>query len=107
MFLVLAAVSFLTWPEIDAVLAAPDRNTRAGRRDHTFLFVEQHNRAQTGSKDHAKRHCESDTFRNLRICATIRTLFFYVPDVHKDRVPEHLHGYGQRVSISILPESRS
>jgi site-specific recombinase XerD len=32
-------VSFLTRPEIDAVLAAPDRNTWAGRRDHTFLFV--------------------------------------------------------------------
>jgi integrase len=32
-------VSFLTRPEIDAVLAAPDRNTRAGRRDHTFLLV--------------------------------------------------------------------
>ena len=32
-------VSFLTRPEIDAVLAAPDRNTWAGRRDHTFLLV--------------------------------------------------------------------
>ena len=32
-------VTFLTRPEIDAVLAAPDRNTWAGRRDHTFLFV--------------------------------------------------------------------
>jgi hypothetical protein len=29
--------SFLTRPEIDAVLAAPDRNTWAGRRDHIFL----------------------------------------------------------------------
>jgi site-specific recombinase XerD len=26
-------------PEIDAVLAAPDRNTWAGRRDHIFLHV--------------------------------------------------------------------
>jgi integrase len=32
-------ISFLTRPEIDAVLAAPDRNTWAGRRDHTFLLV--------------------------------------------------------------------
>ncbi len=32
-------VSFLTRPEIDAVLAAPDRNTWAGRRDHIFLLV--------------------------------------------------------------------
>src|ERR1700676_4980127 len=32
-------VSFLTRPEIDAVLNAPDRNTWAGRRDHTFLLV--------------------------------------------------------------------
>src|SRR5215831_10950767 len=32
-------VSFLTRPEIDAVLAAPDRNTWAGRRDRTFLLV--------------------------------------------------------------------
>ena len=32
-------VSFLTRPEIDAVLAAPDRNTWAGRRDHAFLLV--------------------------------------------------------------------
>jgi integrase/recombinase XerD len=32
-------VSFLTRPEIDAVLAAPDRNTWAGHRDHIFLLV--------------------------------------------------------------------
>src|SRR5438445_1619490 len=32
-------VGFLPRPEIDAVLAAPDRNTWAGRRDHTFLLV--------------------------------------------------------------------
>jgi integrase/recombinase XerD len=32
-------VNFLTRTEIDAVLAAPDRNTWAGRRDHTFLLV--------------------------------------------------------------------
>ena len=32
-------VSFLTRPEIDAVLAAPDRNTWAGRRDHIFILV--------------------------------------------------------------------
>ena len=32
-------VGFLTRPEIDAVLAAPDRHTWAGRRDHAFLLV--------------------------------------------------------------------
>jgi site-specific recombinase XerD len=32
-------VSFLTRPELDAVLAAPDRTTWAGRRDHAFLLV--------------------------------------------------------------------
>jgi hypothetical protein len=32
-------VSFLTQPEIDAVLAAPERNTWAGRKDHTLLLV--------------------------------------------------------------------
>jgi integrase/recombinase XerD len=32
-------VSFLTRPEIEAVLSAPDRNTWAGRRDHIFLLV--------------------------------------------------------------------
>ena len=32
-------VGFLTRPEIDAVLAAPDRHTWIGRRDHAFLLV--------------------------------------------------------------------
>ena len=32
-------VSFLTRPEIDALLAAPDRNTWLGRRDHTLLLT--------------------------------------------------------------------
>ena len=32
-------VGFLTRPEMEALLAAPDRNTWAGRRDHTFLMV--------------------------------------------------------------------
>jgi site-specific recombinase XerD len=37
-------VSFLTQPEIDALLAAPDISTWGGRRDRTFLLVA----AQTG-----------------------------------------------------------
>jgi len=32
-------VCFLTQPEIDALLAAPDRSTRTGRRDHALLVV--------------------------------------------------------------------
>jgi integrase/recombinase XerD len=32
-------VGFLTRPEINAMLAAPDRNTWAGRRDYTFLLL--------------------------------------------------------------------
>jgi integrase/recombinase XerD len=32
-------VGFLTRPEIDALLAAPDRNTWIGRRDHVLLLV--------------------------------------------------------------------
>jgi len=32
-------VSFLTRPEVDALLAAPDRKTWFGRRDHAFLLV--------------------------------------------------------------------
>jgi len=34
-----ALVSFLTRPEIDALLSAPDRNTWAGRRDHALMLV--------------------------------------------------------------------
>jgi len=34
-----AIVSFLTQPEIDALLAAPDRTTWQGRRDHALLVV--------------------------------------------------------------------
>ncbi|XEN34809.1 site-specific recombinase XerD (plasmid) [Ensifer sp. WSM1721] len=37
-------VNFLTRPEVDALLAAPDRSTWSGRRDHTFLLVAE----QTG-----------------------------------------------------------
>jgi site-specific recombinase XerD len=32
-------VAFLTRPEIDAILAAPDRGSRTGRRDHALLTV--------------------------------------------------------------------
>jgi integrase/recombinase XerD len=39
-----AIVNFLTAEQIDALLAAPDRNTRAGRRDHALLMLA----AQTG-----------------------------------------------------------
>src|SRR5215472_19126667 len=34
-----ALVGFLTRPEIEALLAAPDRTTWLGRRDHTFLLT--------------------------------------------------------------------
>jgi site-specific recombinase XerD len=34
-----AQIEFLTGPEIEALLAAPDRNTRTGRRDRTLLLV--------------------------------------------------------------------
>jgi site-specific recombinase XerD len=34
-----ASVSFLTPPEVAALLAAPDRGTWEGRRDHALLFV--------------------------------------------------------------------
>src|SRR5216683_4957459 len=37
-------VSFLTRPEVDALLAAPDRHTWSGRRDHAFILTA----AQTG-----------------------------------------------------------
>ena len=33
------AVPFLTRPEVDALLAAPDQRTWSGRRDHAFLLV--------------------------------------------------------------------
>jgi site-specific recombinase XerD len=32
-------VRFLTRPEVDALLAAPDQRTWSGRRDHAFLLV--------------------------------------------------------------------
>lgn len=32
-------VSFLTRPEVDALLAAPDQSTWSGRRDHAFVLV--------------------------------------------------------------------
>jgi integrase/recombinase XerD len=32
-------ISYLTEPEIDALLAAPDRSTRTGRRDHALLLL--------------------------------------------------------------------
>ena len=39
-----ALVTWLTEPEVDALLAAPDKATRAGRRDHAMLTLA----AQTG-----------------------------------------------------------
>ena len=32
-------IHFLTPPEVDALLAAPDQGTWSGRRDHAFLLV--------------------------------------------------------------------
>jgi site-specific recombinase XerD len=32
-------VNFLTRPEVDALLAAPDQSTWSGRRDHAFLLL--------------------------------------------------------------------
>ena len=32
-------ISYLTEPEIDALLAAPDRSTWTGRRDHALLLL--------------------------------------------------------------------
>ena len=34
-----ALVCFLTVPEVDAMLASPDRSTRIGRRDHALLLI--------------------------------------------------------------------
>src|ERR1700680_2984965 len=34
-----AQIAFLTGPEIEALLAAPDQRTWSGRRDHAFLLV--------------------------------------------------------------------
>lgn len=34
-----AVVTFLTGPEVDALVAAPDRSTWTGRRDHALLLV--------------------------------------------------------------------
>jgi integrase/recombinase XerD len=34
-----AMVTYLTEPEMEALLAAPDRSTRIGRRDHTLLLL--------------------------------------------------------------------
>ena len=34
-----ATITYLTRPEIDALLAAPDQTTRTGRRDHALLLV--------------------------------------------------------------------
>ncbi|MEJ2607801.1 MAG: tyrosine-type recombinase/integrase, partial [Anaerolineales bacterium] len=33
------SVSFLSRPEVDALLAAPDRDTWSGRRDHAFILT--------------------------------------------------------------------
>jgi len=37
-----AVVSFLTRPEVDALLATPDQRTWSGRRDHAFLLTAVH-----------------------------------------------------------------
>jgi site-specific recombinase XerD len=34
-----ALISYLTEPEVDALLAAPDRSTWTGRRDHVLLLM--------------------------------------------------------------------
>jgi integrase/recombinase XerD len=43
-----AIVAYLTEPEINALLAAPDRTTWLGRRDHTLLLVAIHTGLRAG-----------------------------------------------------------
>jgi integrase/recombinase XerD len=49
-------ISYLTEPEIDALLAAPDRSTPTGRRDHALLLLA----VQTGLRvsELASLHCQ-------------------------------------------------
>ncbi len=59
-------VGFLTRPEIEALLAAPDLNTWAGRRDRTFLLVA----VQTGLRLSEMTSLRiEDGFGNWRACA--------------------------------------
>ena len=53
-------VGFLTRPEIDALLAAPNRHTWIGRRDHTLLLTA----IQTGLR--YRDHFDSTTRRHPR-----------------------------------------
>ena len=50
-------ISYLTDPEIDALLAAPDRSTWTGRRDHALLLVA----VQTGLRASSSRACAART----------------------------------------------
>jgi Phage integrase, N-terminal SAM-like domain len=50
-------ISYLTEPEIDALLAAPDRSTPTGRRDHALLLLA----VQTGSGPPSSRACAAKT----------------------------------------------
>lgn len=43
-----AIVDYLTEPETDALLAAPDRTTWLGRRDHTLLLIATHTGLRAG-----------------------------------------------------------
>jgi site-specific recombinase XerD len=49
-------INYLTKPEIDALLAAPDRSTPTGRRDHALLLLA----VQTGlrASERASLRCQ-------------------------------------------------
>ena len=49
-------VGFLTRPEIDALLAAPDRHTWLGRRDHAFLLVAVQTGLRLSEMTQLRRH---------------------------------------------------
>jgi site-specific recombinase XerD len=52
-------VNFLTRPEVDALLAAPDRSTWSGRRDHAFLLVAVQTGLRLSEITGLKRDCGS------------------------------------------------
>ena len=55
-------VTFLTEDELDALLAAPDRSTWTGRRDHAIILLGRPDRTARGRADHARlrRHPPRD-----------------------------------------------
>ena len=99
-------VHFLTRPEIEAILAAPDRTTWLGRRDHTLLLLAVQTRLAPLRADRPRQGCRPS--RRRRACAMRRQRAkgtMHAADLARaERSPDVAEGTGAAQRKRVVPQ---